>query len=481
MSPATVSFPPSREVRPALAEWIRQQRWFASSSETPKLTRVGMWSLVDHRHQVSLETHLILDESAVESGGEPVLYQVPLSFRGSSLLGGERALIEHVQTDGSHIYVYDAPHDPAFTRALLSLMLDDESEPGDAFDDTEVEGHHALTNSDVRVTDSHVLRGEQSNTSIIYDLVHPNGKPAQPVICKVFRTLGDGPNPDVVVQSALSDAGSRLVPRSIGYVTGAWRDPRVSVEDGGTAGRASGHLAFAQEFIPEVEDAWRVALRSAESGESFVQLATALGEATAQVHTELARLFPVHAAGKAEIAAVLTSMRGRAAQAMTELPSLVQQADAVEQVFAAAEKAEWPAFQRIHGDYHLGQVLGVPGRGWVLLDFEGEPLRPVAERSEPDAPLRDVAGMLRSFDYVAGTLASSQNAEAARAWAHEAREAFIDGYSSRSGLDLRAQRVLLDAFELDKALYEVSYEVRNRPDWVAIPANAITHLANRPR
>jgi trehalose synthase-fused probable maltokinase len=480
-----VSFPPTREVRPALAEWIRQQRWFASSSDTPVLTRIGMWSLVDHRHQVSLETHLILDESAPE----PVLYQVPLSFRGSSLLGGDRALIEHAENDGSHVWVYDAPHDPAYTRALLSLMLDDETESGDAFDDTEVEGHHALTNSDVRVTDSHVLRGEQSNTSIVFDLVHPNGKPAPPVICKVFRTLSDGPNPDVVVQSALSDAGSRLVPRSIGFVTGAWNDPRVSAtgnsgstsSTGSTGGRASGHLAFAQEFIPEVEDAWRVALRCAETGESFQPLATALGEATAQVHSELARLFPVQPAGQAEIGTILASMRSRAAQAMAEYPALESEREAVERVFAAAAEAEWPTFQRIHGDYHLGQVLGVPGRGWVLLDFEGEPLRPLAERSEPDAPLRDVAGMLRSFDYVAGTLAAAQGADAVRAWAHEAREAFIDGYSSRSGIDLRAQRVLLDAFELDKALYEVSYEVRNRPDWVSIPANAIAHLAHRPR
>jgi predicted trehalose synthase len=305
--------------------------------------------------------------------------------------------------------------------------------------------------------------------------VHLNGKPAQPVICKLFRVLSDGQNPDVVVQSALSDAGSRLVPRAVGSVSGAWNDPRVE------SGRASGHLAFAQEFIPEVEDAWRVALRSAEAGESFEQLAKALGEATAQVHTELARLFPVHEASDADRGAIVASFRDRAAQALVEVPSLASQASAVDEVFAAAAEASWPAFQRIHGDYHLGQVLAVPGRGWVLLDFEGEPLRPLAERSEPDVTLRDVAGMLRSFDYVAGTLAQSDHAEAARAWAHEARDAFIDGYVSRSGLDLRAQRVLLDAFELDKALYEVSYEARNRPDWVSIPVNAIERLANRPR
>jgi len=473
MSVAAVGFPLTREIRPALAEWMGRQRWFQASAAEPVLTRVGMWSLVDHRHQVGIETHLILDESATP----PVLYQVPLTFRGASLLGGDRALIEKVTTDGKAVYVYDAPHDPAFTRALLGLMLDDEAEAGDAFDDTEAVGHHALTSADVRVTDSHVLRGEQSNTSIIYDLVHPNGKPAQPVICKVFRSLSDGPNPDAVVQSALSDAGSRLVPRAIGNVTGAWPDPRQG------SGRASGHLAFAQEFIPEVEDAWRVALRSAEAAEPFEVLASALGEATAQVHSELSRLFPVQQAAPADIAAIMVSMRERARQATLDVPALAEELEAVEAVFELAEQAEWPAFQRIHGDYHLGQVLAVPGRGWVLLDFEGEPLRPLAERSLPDVTLRDVAGMLRSFDYVAGTFAASAPlvAAAASAWAHAAREAFLDGYSSRSGIPLRAQRALLDAFELDKALYEVSYEARNRPDWVAIPVGAIRHLAHRPR
>ncbi|MGD8193432.1 maltokinase N-terminal cap-like domain-containing protein [Herbiconiux sp. P18] len=470
MSVPTVSLPVYTEVRPELTAWIREQRWYAASDASPALTRVGVWSLIDHKHQVGLETHLLLDES----GPEKVLYQVPLSFRSSPLLGGERHLIEKIEGDGGPVYVYDGPHDPAFSRALLGLMLDDELEAGPASPEgTVAEGHHALTSPEIRVTDSHVLRGEQSNTSIIYDLVHLNGKPAGPVICKLFRALSDGLNPDVTVQSALSDAGSRLVPRAVGSVSGTWCDPRV---DGG---RASGHLAFAQEFIPEVEDAWRVALRAAEQGESFEALGKALGEATAQVHTELARLFPVREATPEVVGTITASFRSRAAQAIAEVPALAGEAEAIEAVFRAAEGAEWPPLQRIHGDYHLGQVLAVPGRGWVLLDFEGEPLRPLAERTEPDATLRDVAGMLRSFDYVAGSLAQSSHAEAARAWAVEARDAFIDGYVSRSGLDLRQQRVLLDAFELDKALYEVSYETRNRPDWVGIPTAAVQRLAGR--
>ena len=134
--------------------------------------------------------------------------------------------------------------------------------------------------------------------------------------------------------------------------------------------------------------------------------------------------------------------------------------------------------QRIHGDLHLGQVLWVPGRGWIILDFEGEPMRPMHERAREDFPLRDVAGMLRSFDYVAGSVTQSHGRSVAE-WALGARRAFLDGYISRSGTDLRANRSLLDAFEIDKALYEAVYEARNRPAWLSIPLAAIGRLVER--
>ncbi len=125
----------------------------------------------------------------------------------------------------------------------------------------------------------------------------------------------------------------------------------------------------------------------------------------------------------------------------------------------------------------------MPGRGWVLLDFEGEPLRPMAERTRRDLALRDVAGMLRSFDYVAGSIRLDDpdcSPGAVREWAQNARAAFLDGYADASGTDLGAQRSLLAALELDKAVYEAIYEARNRPTWVSIPLRAITRLADRP-
>jgi predicted trehalose synthase len=148
-------------------------------------------------------------------------------------------------------------------------------------------------------------------------------------------------------------------------------------------------------------------------------------------------------------------------------------------VLERAAASAWPAQQRIHGDLHLGQVLAVPDGTWAIVDFEGEPLRPMHERRVLDSPLRDVAGMLRSFDYVAGTLEAADPAarDAARTWADSARAAFLGAYASAVGRDL--DPALLDAFELDKALYEAVYEARNRPDWLGIPVTAVRRLASR--
>jgi predicted trehalose synthase len=182
-------------------------------------------------------------------------------------------------------------------------------------------------------------------------------------------------------------------------------------------------------------------------------------------------------ASPGDVAALTASMRARHAAAVSEVPALVEHDAMVQASIEAVTSARWPALQRIHGDYHLGQVLDVPGRGWVLVDFEGEPLRPLAERTQPDLALRDVAGMLRSFDYVAGSWEQEHPGRSAAPWATRARTAFLDGYASSAGRDPREDGVLLDALELDKALYEVVYEARNRPTWLSIPTAAIAQLS----
>jgi predicted trehalose synthase len=311
-----------------------------------------------------------------------------------------------------------------------------------------------------------LLVGEQSNTSIICEM-----SDGRPVIVKIFRALHHGANPDVTLQSAIAATGSTFVPQPIGSLTGDWDDSTQP------AGVAQGHLAFAQEFLPGVQDAWRVALRAAENEDDFSSAARSLGEATAEVHESLASVFPTREPTSDDIEAIVGAMRNRLSEAVRAVPSLEQYRPAIEALFESARRADWPRLQRIHGDFHLGQVLSVPGRGWVLLDFEGEPLRPMADREEPDLPLRDIAGMLRSFDYVAGSVTLARRSESAVDWAVDARLAFVEGYSARSGRDLSGYRVLLDALEIDKALYETVYEARNRPTWVEIPVTAIRRLA----
>ena len=144
------------------------------------------------------------------------------------------------------------------------------------------------------------------------------------------------------------------------------------------------------------------------------------------------------------------------------------------------EIREIPPLQRIHGDYHLGQVLHSDAQGFRILDFEGEPLRPIKERVRPDVALRDVVGMLRSFDY-AGAMAGKENGRDMGEWTSAVSDAFLEGYSSRSGAPVDTDGVLFRALWLDKALYEVVYEERNRPDWVRVPADAVVRSLEHAR
>lgn len=159
--------------------------------------------------------------------------------------------------------------------------------------------------------------------------------------------------------------------------------------------------------------------------------------------------------------------------AVADAPVLAQWRDRILEVYSSVSSRQWPPLQRIHGDYHLGQVIETRRGEWILLDFEGEPLRPLSERVRPDSAVRDVAGMLRSFDYVAATV-TSEDTGTVRRWAQAARDAFLAGYTQRSGAALDQE--LVDAFELDKALYETSYESHQRPDWIGIPLSAVERL-----
>ncbi|AZZ55544.1 maltokinase N-terminal cap-like domain-containing protein [Rathayibacter iranicus] len=447
-----------------IATWVADQRWYASKGRRPELEIRGAWTLPSNGGEIV--DYLVLDRA----GTSPVLYQVPVTVHAAAVTGLEDALIYSDEES----WVYDAPRDPFFARALLGMIADGgRSETDDAEDGARAEGHRQPGATIGAFASSAVLSGEQSNTSVIVRTTAPDGTDATPVIVKIFRALHHGANPDVSVQSALTAAGSTLVPPVIGNVMGEWND------EGEDSGRALGHLAFAQEFLPGVQDAWRVALDAVAADSDFTGPARELGRATAEVHATLADVLPTEDTTPEVIERMVATMRRRLRIASSEVPVVAEDAEAIKAVFQAAESAPWPRLQRIHGDYHLGQVLSVPDRGWVLLDFEGEPLRPMRERLLPDVALRDVAGMLRSFDYAAGAHEKASPGSSRATWAAASRAAFLKGYTERAGDAVTAHRAVLDAFELDKAIYEAIYEARNRPDWLSIPVTAVQRLVGR--
>jgi maltokinase len=195
----------------------------------------------------------------------------------------------------------------------------------------------------------------------------------------------------------------------------------------------------------------------------------------------MAQTLPSGTADTAELAKLASSMRARLDAATAAVPALTEHATAIGAAFdALAQHREPVAWQRVHGDYHLGQAMRTDA-GWVLLDFEGEPGAQIEARAALSSPLRDVAGMLRSFDYASRYLLVDHAGPAqleyrAAEWADRNREAFCVGYAKAAGRDPREDYVLLRAFELDKAVYEVVYESRNRPEWVGIPLGSIERL-----
>lgn len=467
-----------------LSEWLPRQRWYVGGSTDPQLELVGSYELQPAIEDPGLR--LITVALVRDHSRRPApLYQVPLVIRDVDGQVDALGYIGPVKEHGDRAALVDGPFDEAFAHALVRLIADEAEASGapgpEGAPRVRVYGQPMPGARAGTFKTSRVLSGEQSNTSIICELQDDHGQAAAPLIVKLFRTLHAGDNPDVTLQTALAASGSLHVPPTFGQVSAVWPDAEGQ--------QVSGHLAFAQEFFVGVEDAWRVALRAAEGGEDFTPLARSLGQATAQVHATLRRVMPTVEPERSDIDVATQQMWRRYELAADEVPELKQYATQVERVYALASEAKWPTLQRIHGDYHLGQVLAVPDRGWVLLDFEGEPLRPLDARNAPDLPARDVAGLLRSFDYVAGSLSLQAGREVARDWADAARAAFLEGYQQElaadgedgatgatgDGRDADQSRILA-AYELDKAIYETIYESQYRPTWLPIPLAAVRRL-----
>jgi len=376
------------------------------------------------------------------------------------------ARLRHVRigTAGG-LQIYDGLHDTALTRALLDAIVDDRSVGMLRF--CRVPGAEIEAG-----LDSLVLTGEQSNTSLVF---------GESAIFKVFRRVTPGPNPDLEVASALAELGSSHIAEPFG-----WVETRI---DGATT-----VLAILSRYLRAASDGWSLAAtsvrdlyaseegtRAAEAGGDFAPEAERLGAATAQVHRDLADAFGQSELEPEAIRELAEQMYRRFDMAVATVPELGRYGDKVGDAFSDLAKLIEPVpAQRVHGDYHLGQVMRTQ-TGWVVLDFEGEPASPLAQRRARSSPLRDVAGMLRSFDYAARHQLVT-HPEAARLapraadWVRRNGDAFCAGYAAAGGLDPAVNSVLLRAMLLDKAVYEVVYEARNRPTWVPIPLESIAEL-----
>ncbi|NJC21270.1 1,4-alpha-glucan branching enzyme [Arthrobacter pigmenti] len=447
-----------------LSAWMPRQRWFPAKGRDISLNRVGGIKLEDPAGEVGLEVHLV----AVESGRRLDVVNVPLTYRSEPLVGAEAALIgETEHSELGRRWVYDGTHDPVFVTAWIDLVR---MEAATADGRTQGTACGAFGTSQVSTGPAEiaVLTGEQSNTSVVIPSADT------PMIVKFFRVLAAGESPDVLVSAKLTDAGSTDVPQTFGWVMGSWQDGRAEGE------WVSGHLSVLREFIGDSKDAWRSAVSAVESGRSFAKEASELGRVVARVHTQLASAFGSRQATAVETEEFRESLASRIEWAWREAGSSVGPLDAeVNSVLAEVTALEGlPELQRIHADLHLGQILATNDAGWLVLDFEGEPLRPAAERSVPDVPVRDVVGLVRSLEYAAGVGVhdAAVSGGDAEAWAKESVAAFLDGYSSEAGTTVDRSGALYRALWLDKALYEVVYELRNRPDWVDVPVAAVRRM-----
>jgi len=419
----------------ALRDHLPKQRWFGGGSPIElagvEVLRKEWPALVQALVRVPSATYQVL------------LGMRPVEARDNFLEGKGDAIVGELETDLGRAVVYDALMD-----SELALCVLERTAPGE------------------EATRARLLGADQSNTSVVFD---------ERLIMKLFRRIGDGPNPDVEVTRALAETGFSAVPRPVGE----W-------EGGG------GHLAVVSEFLNGGVDGFHLALTSLRdlydarcepeaAGGDFGPDACRLGGITAEMHLALAEAF-----GRTD-ADVATWAEDMAAQlARVSHPDLdVQAVATLEEQLRSADAG---AAIRVHGDFHLGQSMRTDS-GWYVLDFEGEPARPLAERQRPSSALRDVAGMLRSFHYAAevglreyGGDADAEVHALAAAWEQHNRARFLDGYFGVDGIESvlpasEADRSLvLAAFELDKAVYEVAYEASHRPEWVGIPLSAIQRI-----
>lgn len=460
---------------PLLRAWLPRQRWFAGKGRPiTDFTLVAATELLPPSSELGL-LHLLVrvrqPQVPAQAGGPPVppadCYQLLVGVRRELPPRLAPALIGHV-TRGSlaGFTVYEALHDSRMSGFLLEALRTRARVGRLRFErdlSKDIRGDLA----------PRVLAAEQSNSSLVY---------GDTFILKLFRRIVPGVNPDLELPLALAREGCAQVPAPAAWLL-------ADAGDGGAPGDTVNVLGVLQPYLKGTVDGWELALRELAAGRDFGEEARALGRATAEVHLALARALPTVTLGRAQVELIAEGMADRLDTAAKAVPALQPYAPALRTTFEALAdlgrgEGTWTA-QRVHGDLHLGQCLRSPAGEWSLIDFEGEPSRPLAERRLPQPPVRDVAGMLRSFDYAACSLpealdsvrAGGTPTPSAPGWAGDCRAAYCAGYAEISGRDPRMDPVLLRAYETDKAVYEVFYEARHRPEWLPVPLAAIKRLS----
>ncbi|MFF8647400.1 phosphotransferase [Streptomyces griseoluteus] len=437
---------------PLLREWLPRQRWFAGKGHAVTgFDLVAATELLPPEGRLGLYHVLLRVRQPPVPGAPPQpgdCYQLLIGVREALPPRLAPALIGHVvdgPLDGRT--VYDALYDPRPAEVLLEALRTSARVGALRF---ERDPAHEIRDQLV----ARLMTAEQSNSSVVY---------GDTFILKLLRRVTAGINPDLELPLALAREGCARVPAPV-----AWLRADLDTEPY--------VLAVLQPFMNGATDGWELALRELAKGEDFTHEARALGRATAEVHTALARALPTVTLGHAQLELLADGMTERLAAAVQAVPALLPYESGLRSAFEALadlarEGQTWTA-QRVHGDLHLGQCLRSPGDGWSLIDFEGEPSRPLAERRMPQPAVRDIAGMLRSFDYAAHSAKTP-----APDWAHACRAAYCTGYAEVTGRDPRTDPVMLRAYETDKAIYEVVYEARHRPEWLSVPMSAVRRLA----
>jgi len=453
---------PDHDLVPLLVEYLPHQRWFSAKGQQLQPSDID----ITHRTTVA--------ENYYDADIEQVLFPVRTPtgpHRYQLWIGWTWQLADRL----AHATIgavggrtgYDALSDTNVSRLLLEA-IDQDRDFGEGLRARREAGAEIDTTAE-----GLVIGAEQSNTSIVY---------GHSAILKIFRRLEPGPNPDAEIHRALYAVGSTHIAQAKGEFVGPVDGEETT-------------LGLLTEFFANSAEGWAMAtssvrdlmsegdLRADEVGGDFASESFRLGEAVAAVHADLARAFGTNIAGHDELARLLDRMREDANAAADLVPSLAEHRAGILAAFdRASDHAAGFNMQRIHGDLHLGQVLRTLN-GWSIIDFEGEPSKSLEYRRAMHSPLKDIAGMLRSFDYAArGQVVSpytdAQHKYRAAEWADRNRKAFSDGYAAAAGTDPRLAGSLLRAFELDKAIYEVVYEHGHRPLWEVIPLQAVVALIN---